>query len=64
MPEVVKSSLIDMGLLENKGSNIGVEGDRHGRVQEEGTEIGGKGQNNLKKWFKGLSDQLSKESIP
>lgn len=43
MPEVVKSSLIDMGLLENKGSNTGVEGDRHGKVQEEGTEIGGKG---------------------
>ena len=53
-----------MGLLENIGSDIGVEGDGHGRVQEECMEIGDKAQNNLRKWFQVLSEKLSKESIP
>lgn len=64
MTEIVKSLRIDMGLLENNGSDIGVEGDRHGRVQEEDMEIGDREQNNLRKWFQVLSEKLSKESIP
>lgn len=51
--------------LKNKGSDRVMEGYRHGRVQEEeGIEIGDKGQNNLTIWLKGLSEQLSKEPIP
>lgn len=64
MTEIVKSLRIDMGLLENNGSDIGEEGDRHGRVQEEDMEIGDREQNNLRNWFQVLSEKLSKESIP
>lgn len=53
-----------MGLLENIRRGIGVEGDRQGRVQEEDMEMGGKEQNNLRKWSQELSEKLSKESIP
>lgn len=63
MTEIVKSSRTDMGLLENIGSDIGVEGERHGRVQEEHMEIGDKAQNSLRKWFQVLCEKLSKESI-
>lgn len=47
-----------MGLLENIGSDIGVEGDRHGRVQEEDMEMGDKEQNSLRN---GLRDCLKSD---
>lgn len=53
-----------MGLLENVRRGIGVEGDRQGRAQEEDMEMGSKEENNLRKWSQGLSEKLSKESIP
>lgn len=44
-----------MVLLENIGRDIVVEGDRHGRVQEEDMEMGDKEQNSLRN---GLRDCL------